>query len=344
MQRFSVSPLLPPRQHLSKTCLHLHLYAASGCSMPRLEELVPVSPCSCPPRGPQLFHSQVSFISQERACQGTFDFHSQVNTLSRSCLQVHLWLSLTSHFTSQERACKCTTDVHSWVTSLLSSSHSGRLATVARTSFVAQSSCSCELDTALRCHTSCCLGRPLWAWFCSWCSICSKTATRCHTSYWTGSHSTLSYLVCGASSYSTEPILGTRCHLIKINLLLFPLTVLRSLSFLIPSFTKINMSSNPVVHLRLTFAWGLLGVCHRDGSLAVFFPSLVGDSAEVVPSLLQKLKWLHHLSGLWYPLLWCKQIDNCHRTSIAWPHFPIHTEEIPLTWQTDNCCGICDTL
>ena len=34
--------------------------AASGCSIPRLEELVPVSPCSCPPRRPQLFHSQVT--------------------------------------------------------------------------------------------------------------------------------------------------------------------------------------------------------------------------------------------------------------------------------------------
>ena len=104
--------------------------AASGCSTPRHEELVPVSPCSCPPRGPQLFHSQVNFTSQEPACQYTFDFHSQVN-------------------------------------SLLTSSHSGRLATVARTSFVEQSSCFCELDTATRCHTSCCTGRPLWAGFCS---------------------------------------------------------------------------------------------------------------------------------------------------------------------------------
>ena len=55
--------------------------AASGCSMPRPEELVPVSLCSCPPRGPKLFHSQVNFTSQECACQGTFDFHSQVNSL-----------------------------------------------------------------------------------------------------------------------------------------------------------------------------------------------------------------------------------------------------------------------
>ena len=77
-------------------------------------------------------------------------------------------------------------------------------------SFVAQSSCSCELDTAIRCHTF----------------------------YWTGSHSTLSYRVCGTSSGSTEPVLASRCHLIKINLVLVSLTVLRSLSFLIPSFTK----------------------------------------------------------------------------------------------------------
>ena len=31
---------------------------------------------------------------------------------------------------------------------------------------VAQSSCSCKLDTAIRCHTSCWIGRPLWAGFC----------------------------------------------------------------------------------------------------------------------------------------------------------------------------------
>ena len=182
-----------------------------------------MSPCSCPPRGPQLFHSQVNFTLknmlakalstftrksahsqdhackctfdklkshltsqecackftgdfhsegnftfQERACHNTLDFHSQVNSLSRSCLQMHFWLSLKSHLTSQERACKCTGDFHSHVTSQLSSSHSGRLATVARLSFVAQSSCSCELDTAIRCHTSCCARRPLWVWFCSW--------------------------------------------------------------------------------------------------------------------------------------------------------------------------------
>ena len=55
--------------------------AVSGCSIPRPEEPFPVLPCSCPPRGPQLFrtidfHSQVNFTSQERACQCAIDFHS----------------------------------------------------------------------------------------------------------------------------------------------------------------------------------------------------------------------------------------------------------------------------
>ena len=116
--------------------------------------------------------------------------------------------------------------------------------------------------------------------------------------------------------------------------------MLRSLSFLIPSFTKINMTSYPVVRLPLTFAWGLLGACHRDGSLAVLFPlwlKRMETLLEVAPSLSEKLKWLHHLSGLWSPLLCCKQIDSCHKIGIAWPHFPMLAEEIPLAWQTDNC-------
>ena len=76
----------------------------------------------------------------------------------------------------------------------------------------------------------------------------------CNMSSGTGSHSMLSYLICGTSSCLNKFILATRCHLNKINRVLFPLTVLRSLSFLIPSFTKINMSSYPVVRLPLTYA------------------------------------------------------------------------------------------
>ena len=75
----------------------------------------------------------------------------------------------------------------------------------------------------------------------------------CNTSSGTGLHSTLSYLICGASSCSNELVLATRCHLNKINCVLFPLTVLRSLSFMIPSFTKLNMSSYLVVRLHITY-------------------------------------------------------------------------------------------
>ena len=75
----SVSPLLLPQQHLSKTTFTSTSTAASGCSMPKLAELVPVSPCSRPPRGPQLFHSQVNSLSS-RACKCTFVFHSEVTS------------------------------------------------------------------------------------------------------------------------------------------------------------------------------------------------------------------------------------------------------------------------
>ena len=54
------------------------------------------------------------------------------------------------------------------------------------------------------------------------------------------------------------------------------------------------------------------------------------ETTEVVPSLLQKLKWLHHLSGLWSPLLCCKKTDNCHRSNVAWLQSPTCAEEIQL--------------
>ena len=45
--------------------------------------------------------------------------------------------------------------------------------------------------------------------------------------------------------------------------------------------------------------------------------------SEVASSLLKKLKWPHHLSGLWTTLHLCwKQLDNCHGSSVAWPHIP----------------------
>ena len=123
--------------------------AASGCSMPDLKSL---------------------FLCRlARVHQRTQLFHSQVNSPLKNVL-TNAPLIFTRRSThSLERACKCTLDFHSRVTSLLTSSHSGRLATVAWISFVVQSPCSCEHDTATRCHTSCCAGCPLWAGFCSLC-------------------------------------------------------------------------------------------------------------------------------------------------------------------------------
>ena len=121
---------------------------ASGCSMSRPEKPVPVSPCSCPPRGHSSFTRKSTSPLKNVLANAPLTFNRK-----------------STH--SQERACKCTLDFHSQVTSLLTSSHSGRLATVAQISFVMQSSCSCELDTATRCHTSCWAGHPLWAGFCS---------------------------------------------------------------------------------------------------------------------------------------------------------------------------------
>ena len=108
--------------------------AASGCSMSRPEEPVPVAPCSYPPRGPQLFYSQVNLTSHERAHKCTVDFNSQVKSLLRKCSQMHRCSQMHSqvNLTSQERARKCILDFHWQVTSLLPSSNSGRLATVAQ--------------------------------------------------------------------------------------------------------------------------------------------------------------------------------------------------------------------
>ena len=287
------------------------------------------------------FHSQVSHFSR-RACKCTVDFHSQVSHFSRRARKCTVdFHSQVSHLS--RRARKCTIDFHSQVTSLLTSPiweacHCGTVL-FSWCSHLALVSLILPQHAKSSVHRMPTVGLVLL--------VVQYLLRYCNTSSGTGSHSTLSYLVCGASSCLNELVIATRCHHIKINRVLFPLTVLRSLIFLIPPFTKINMSSYPVVHLLLTFAWGLLGMCHKDGSLAVLSPlwlERLETLLEVVPFLSEKLKWLHHLSRLWSPLPCCKQIDNCHGISVAWPHFPMCAEEIPLAWQTDHCRGICFTL
>ena len=168
--------------------------AASGCSIPRLEELVPVSPYLCPPRGPQLFHSQVNFTlknvlaqalstftrksahSQDRACKCTFDFHSRVTSPLKNVLRNAL-VTFTQKSTSplknvlakalltftrksshsQDRACKCTFDFHSKVTSPLKNVLANAQVTFTRKSFH-------------RCLHSIWEGLPLWHGFLLWSS------------------------------------------------------------------------------------------------------------------------------------------------------------------------------
>ena len=131
MPKLSVSPLLLPQQHLSKTCLHLYLCCCfsmlhAQISRPFLYHPACVHQEDCRlslashrasqdvlTSAPLTFSHKSTHLSR-RACKCTIGFHFQVSQLSR-------------------RACKCTVDFHSQVTADFS--HLGRLATVARFSF-----------------------------------------------------------------------------------------------------------------------------------------------------------------------------------------------------------------
>ena len=86
--------------------------AASGCSIPRLVELVPVSPCSCPPRGLQLSHSQVNFTLKNVLANALVTF-TQKSASPLKIVVTSAPLAFTRKSTiSQDRACKCTVDFH----------------------------------------------------------------------------------------------------------------------------------------------------------------------------------------------------------------------------------------
>ena len=118
-------PRLSPN-YQSHLCCHLdntsprHAFtsistAASGCSIPRLAELVPVLPCSCPSRGPQVFHSQVNFTSKIVLAKCTSDFHSKVNFTSKIVL-ANAFLTFTPKSPQvSDVLSKCTSDFHSQV-------------------------------------------------------------------------------------------------------------------------------------------------------------------------------------------------------------------------------------
>ena len=62
---------------------------------------------------------------------------------------------------------------------------------------------------------------------------------------------------------------------------------------------------------------------------------------EVVPSLLKKLKWPHHLSELWTTLSPVQQADwYMPQVKRCLAAHPMRADEIPLKRHTDTCCGI----
>ena len=135
------------------------------------------------------FHSKVSHLAR-CACKCTNYFHSQVSHLSR-------------------RACKCTIDFHSQ--SLLTSP----IREARHCGTVLFSWCShlalVSLILPLRTTTS--VRRTPTVGLIS--LVVQYLLGYCNTSSKTGSHSTLSYLICGTSSCSNELVLATRCHLNK---------------------------------------------------------------------------------------------------------------------------------
>ena len=152
-------------------------------------EAVPVSPCLCPPIGLQTFTRKSTALPRLCLPNGlltftckstqdmlanapptftrkssapprlcllivTFDFHSQINT------------NVLSKCTPKNVLPKRTVKFISKASLLQTSSHSGQARHCGTSLFVVQYSRSCELDTA-----TFPLERPLWAWFCSWCSV-----------------------------------------------------------------------------------------------------------------------------------------------------------------------------
>ena len=96
-----------------------------------------------------------------------------------------------------------------------------------------------------------------------------------------------------------------------------------------------------VVIVSLILAVGLPGRAISLARCSSLPHSWAVTLPEVVPSLLKKLKWPHHLSMLWTTLSPVLQADWYlpHVKHCLAAH-PMHAEEIPLKRHTDTCSGI----
>ena len=183
--------------------------AASGCSIPRLWG------CSCVTR----------LLSTKR----TADFHSQVTSPTKNVLASALLTSTPCQVTSQDvlasapltfthksthlsrHACKCTIDFHSQVTPLhfipfRKAWHYGTVLFLWH-SHLALASLILPLGATGSVRRMPTVGLVLL--------VVQYLLRYCNTSSGTGSHPTLSYLVCGASYCSTELVLATDATLLK---------------------------------------------------------------------------------------------------------------------------------
>ena len=110
-------------------CLRARVYQEDRSSFTRKST---APPRSCLPSTTFDFHSEVTSHLKNVLANALVTFTRKSASLLKNVLAQALSTFTGKSTHSQDRACKCTFDFHSQVTSPLSSSHSGKLATVVR--------------------------------------------------------------------------------------------------------------------------------------------------------------------------------------------------------------------
>ena len=150
----SVSPLLLPRQHLSKTCLHLYLCCCFWMFHSQTSRLFHA--CWWTQAGALLvstnrtadLHLQVT-LPLKMCSQVSIDFHSQVDSPLKTCSRVTVdFHSQVGHLS--RRACKCTVDFPSQVTSPLKTCLQVHCDFHSQVSHLSGRACKCTIDLPSR--------------------------------------------------------------------------------------------------------------------------------------------------------------------------------------------------